>query len=78
MILRRLGPPRAASLCPAGHECPDIFELTTGDFAIIGEDITGEAAGCLPPDAGCGPSERIVKIPRKLLVQARSDIPVSV
>ena len=32
------------------------------------------AAG-LPPDAGCAPHERIIRIPRKLLVQAKADIP---
>jgi hypothetical protein len=76
---RRIGPePRAAGgTRPACHNtfaCPDIFELADGDFAIIGSDITNEA-GKLPPDAGCAPHERIVRIPRALLVHARGDIP---
>ena len=54
--------------------CPDIFELAGGDFAVIGADIT-EAAGGLPPSAGCGPDKRIVRIPRQTLVLAKSDIP---
>ncbi len=29
----------------------------------------------LPPSAGCGPDERIVRIPRKTLVLAKRDIP---
>jgi hypothetical protein len=78
MILRRLGPSPAASSCPAGHECPDIFELKDGDFAIIGMDITDEARAALPADAGCGRNERIVRIPRKLLVEALPDIPAKV
>ena len=49
--------------------------MTTGDFAIIGTDITDQAAGFLPSDAGCGPGERIVRLPRKILVGARTDIP---
>jgi hypothetical protein len=29
----------------------------------------------LPPTAGCGPDERIVRLPRNLLVNAKRDIP---
>lgn len=74
-FLRRLGPgPRAINACTIALRCPDIFELESGDFAIIGKDITASAAN-LPPDAGCGPDERIVRIPRNLLVAAKTDIP---
>jgi hypothetical protein len=52
-----------------------VLELESGDFAIIGIDITDEARGKLPFGSGCGTGERIVRIPRKLLVQARADIP---
>jgi hypothetical protein len=78
MILRRLGPSPDRTLCAGGRSCPDIFELATGDFAIIGSDITASAAGSLPADAGCGPGERIVRVPRRTLVMARGDIPSSV
>jgi hypothetical protein len=78
MILRRLGPSPDRTLCAGGRSCPDIFELTSGDFAVIGSDITEKAAGSLPPDAGCGPGERIVSVPRRTLVMARGDIPASV
>lgn len=74
MNLRRIGPGPEA-LC--GHSCPDIFELPSGDFAIIGADITSEATQSLPKDAGCGPGERIIRIPRKLLVLARPEIPTT-
>lgn len=77
MILRRLGPQPDAALCQGGRDCPDIFELKSGDFAIIGADITTEAASALPPDAGCGPNERIVRVPRRTLVLARADIPAA-
>ncbi len=71
MFTKRLGPvPR----CYGTAGCPDIFELENGDFAIIGADITA-AADLLPPSAGCGPGERIVRIPRKTLVLAKRDIP---
>ena len=75
---RRIGPdPRADGARPACHNtfaCPDIFELADGDFAIIGSDITNEA-GKLPNDAGCASYERIVRIPRALLVRAKAAIP---
>lgn len=76
IFLRRLGPnPHADGAKSVGcRGCPDIFELADGDFAIIGADIT-DAAGMLPPTAGCGPDERIIRIPRKTLVLAKRDIP---
>jgi hypothetical protein len=76
MFLRRIGPdPHAnGAQTPSLQGCPDIFELESGDFAVIGLDIT-EFAAKLPPTAGCGPDERIVKIPRKTLVFAKRDIP---
>jgi hypothetical protein len=74
---RRIGPDPHANgrQTVALNNCPDIFELTSGDFAIIGIDITETAKAKLPPSAGCGPDERIVFIPRNLLVEAKSDIP---
>jgi hypothetical protein len=71
---RRIGTGTTASSCFKTSGCPDIFELADGDFAIIGSDIT-DAARNLPADAGCAPHERIVRVPRKLLVQAKADIP---
>lgn len=55
--------------------CPDLWELADGNFAIIGIDITDKVAGKLPPTAGCGPDERVVLLPRNLLVNAKRDIP---
>ena len=77
MFLRRLGPTSdRVNLCVGAKNCPDIFELVDGDFAVIGPDITS-AASQLPPDAGCGPDERIVRVPRRTLVLARGDIPAT-
>lgn len=77
MFLRRIGPdPHANGARTVGcRGCPDIWELENGDFAIIGIDITEAAVPKLPPSAGCGPDERIVRIPRNLLVNAKPDIP---
>ena len=79
-IIRRLGPDPHAngkqSLAKSG--CPDILELADGDFLVVGIDCTAEAIGRLPVSAGCGPDERIVRVPRATLVHARADIPARV
>ena len=76
-FLRRLGPdPHAnGATTPALDNCPDVWELDTGDFAIIGIEMTPELKGKLPPTASCGPDERIVLVPRRILVGAKADIP---
>ena len=78
-ITRRIGPdPHANGAQTSSLKgCPDILELENGDFAIIGVDITEAAIGKLRFGAGCGPDERIIRIPRKTLVLAKSDIPES-
>ena len=75
MFIRRLGVDPASSVlpCAGGRNCPDLLELANGDFAVIGKDIT-EFTGQLPPGSGCGADERMVRIPRALLVRARADI----
>ena len=80
MFLRRLGPnPHAnGAQTPFLEGCPDLFELVSGDFAVIGRDITGEAAPQLPADASCGRDERIVLVPRRTLILAREDIPKAI
>lgn len=77
VFLRRLGPdPHANGAQTISLQgCADILALESGDFAVIGIDITGESQGRLPPTVGCGPDERVVLIPRKTLVLAKPDIP---
>ncbi len=74
---RRIGTdPHANGVeCAACDNCPDIWELDDGSFAIIGMDITDAVRAQLPATAGCGPDERIVRLPRTVLVNARQDIP---
>jgi len=76
-FIRRLGPdPHAnGAQTSALAGCPDMWETETGDFAVIGVDITERAKAMLPPTASCGPDERIVLLPRRTLVLAKSDIP---
>jgi hypothetical protein len=73
-FLRRLGPDPHAN-CVGCDDCPDIWELESGDFAVIGVDITATAKTKLPPTAGCGPDERVILLPRNLLINAKRDIP---
>lgn len=77
MFKRRLGPdPHANGALTASLQgCPDILELESGDFAVIGVDITAEAEPALAFGASCGPDERIVRIPRRTLVLAKADVP---
>ena len=76
-FLRRIGDdPHANGAKSSGCAgCPDIWELTNGDFAVIGIDMTAAMLAELPPTAGCGADERIVRLPRSLLVKAKRDIP---
>lgn len=80
MFLRSLLRPPGSSIlaCIGGHRCPDILEMESGDFAVIGEDISDQAIGRLPPGSGCGDHERIVRIPRSVLARAKGGIPDSV
>ena len=75
-FLRRLGPdPHAKGRqSVALNGCPDLWELDNGDIAIIGIDITDACATKLPPTAGCGSDERVVRVPRKVMLAARRDI----
>ena len=78
MFTRRLGSdPHANGAQTSGLiGCPDILELESGDFAIIGENITAQAIAKMFPTASCGPDERVIRIPRMTLILARPDIPV--
>jgi hypothetical protein len=76
MFLRRLRQDKRNESA-AGHTCPQILELVNGDYAVVGADMTAEAIPAMPPGPGIGPKERVVRIPRHILVDARCDIPVA-
>ena len=76
MFKRRLGS-EALAVCEHGHLCPQILELNNGDFAAVGVDITADALPAMPPGPGVGPNERVVLLPRRVIVEARRDIPES-
>ncbi|MYW05480.1 hypothetical protein [Streptomyces sp. SID3343] len=55
--------------------CPDIWELESGDVAVIGRDFTEVLGSRLPAGVTIGADERLVVIPRDMIVSAKSDIP---
>ena len=73
MAIRRLGGLSAERGCNTNATCPDVFELPDGDFAVIGTDVTAELAGRLPEGSGCAGHERIVRIPRAVMLAAMAD-----
>lgn len=77
MFLRRLGEGDHAH-CVTGYHCPQILEMSCGAFAVVGVDITEEAKDFLPPGPGIGPNERMIKIPRHVIVAARAEMPDSI
>jgi len=56
-------------------DCPDIWELSNGDIAVVGRDVTASYAGRLPGGLRIAADERLVVIPRSVLVSAKPDIP---
>ncbi|WP_427919555.1 hypothetical protein [Streptomyces sp. cg40] len=74
-IVRRVGASPRERGSATGQTCPDIFELSDGDFAVIGREATAELDSELPPDAARADYERIVVISRETLVRAKRDIP---
>ncbi|MGW1988582.1 hypothetical protein [Embleya sp. NPDC001921] len=75
-LSRRLGTSAAEQGQSEGREgCPDIWELDNGDIAIIGRDLTDAYAPHLPGGVTIAADERMVIIPRTMLVAAKKDIP---
>jgi hypothetical protein len=63
-FIRRL---TTAKLCAIPPGCPDVWELSDGNVAIIGVDATDSYAGLLPEGVGIGHGERLVVVPRELM-----------
>ncbi|MFJ4204264.1 hypothetical protein ACIP2Y_32170 [Streptomyces sviceus] len=74
-IVRRIGASPKARGSMSGDTCPDIFELSDGNFAVIGTEATAELDKLLPADAARADYERIVIVSRETLVRAKTDIP---
>jgi hypothetical protein len=76
IFVRRLGQ-NERNACVHGHSCPQILELADGDFAAVGADMTDEAIPAMPPGPGVGAKERVIRIPRQVLIAARAEIPAA-
>lgn len=76
-VLRRFGTaPAERAECSYGGDCPDVFELSNGDFAVIGHDVSLDLE--LPSGAGRSESERTVLVPREVLLAALRELSGSV
>jgi hypothetical protein len=74
-IVRRIGASPKERGSASGQTCPDIFELSDGNFAVIGTESTAVLDDALPEDAGRADYERIVVISRETLIRAKAEIP---
>ena len=75
-FLRRLGrSPQELGVTSDSEACPDIWELDTGDIAVIGRDFTEQAKSRLPEGVSVAPDERVVVMPRSMAVAAKKDMP---
>ncbi|AZM55973.1 hypothetical protein DMA15_28090 [Streptomyces sp. WAC 01529] len=74
-IVRRVGVSPQQRGSTSGQSCPDVFELSDGNFAVIGTEATAALEQELPPDASRASYERIVIVSRETLVRAKGDIP---
>lgn len=75
-FLRRIGKsPQDLGVTSDGPDCPDIRELENGDAAVIGRDLSSSLCTKLPAGVSLGPDERLVVIPRNMLIAAKPDIP---
>lgn len=73
---RRLGKsPQELGNTTDGPDCPDIWELENGDIVVIGRDLTESLGAKLPVGVSVGTDERLVVLPRNMLIAAKQDIP---
>lgn len=73
---QRLGrSPQELGITSDSPDCPDIWEMSNGDVAVIGRDLTDSLGAKLPSGVSIGADERLVIIPRSMLIAAKRDIP---
>lgn len=76
VFARRLGKsPQELDRTELKLGCPDIWELSNGDVAVIGRDLTDIYANRLPDGVTVVSDERVVVIPRATIIAAKKDIP---
>jgi hypothetical protein len=52
-----------------------MWELSNGDVAVIGKDLTESYRSMLPAGVSVRPDERLVILPRRIVLTAKADIP---
>ncbi|MEV0777696.1 hypothetical protein [Streptomyces sp. NPDC050428] len=57
------------------EDCPDIWQLSNGDIAVISRDLTADYSASLPAGVSLAADERLVVIPGNMLSAAKRDIP---
>lgn len=73
---RRLGKsPQELGNTTGTPDRPDIRELANGDIAVIGRNLTRSLDKNLPDGISIGSDERLVVIPRNMLIAAKPEIP---
>ncbi|MFF3819385.1 hypothetical protein ACFYYD_22775 [Streptomyces bluensis] len=76
LFVRRLGKSAEELGNSQGREqCPDIWQLSNGDVAVIGRDVTAHYGSRLPEGVALREDERLVVIPGNMLIAAKPDIP---
>lgn len=76
LFVRRLGKSAAELDDSKGRDdCPDIWQLSNGDIAVIGRDLTSVYGSRLPEGVTLRADERLVVIPGNMLSAAKPDIP---
>jgi hypothetical protein len=76
LFAKRLGKSAAQLGTTKGKDgCPEIWQLSNGDIAVIGRDLTANYAAILPEGVALRADERLVVIPGSMLSSAKADIP---
>jgi hypothetical protein len=55
--------------------CPEMWWLDNGDVAVIGAELTTSYQGRLPEGVKVDPGEKLVILPRAIVISARRGIP---
>jgi hypothetical protein len=65
----------ASASCTTEANCPAAYVLPSGDFALIGKEAAAELHDQLPAGPRVGAGERLVIVPRTILIDAVGNLP---
>lgn len=72
--VKKYGKGGAILMSKGGRRCPDVLRNEDGDFLVIGEEITDISQYSLPEDVSCDVNEKIVLVPKKVMLSAIGEI----